>query len=104
MFGAGEPIFRLFVGEQLCLNGQCTSKADFVAEYISDAFPSNCFDQILEGKPIALQDSNIVKTHDGFEQSSQSEHYEILYKVDKSGIVFIEKHKNIIIKIKEIEE
>jgi hypothetical protein len=104
VFGAGEPIFRLHINEKICLNDQCTSKADFVSTYMSEEFPENSFDEILEARPIAVRGSFITKTPEGFEQIAHGEHYDIVYIADKNGVVFIEKQKKIIIKIKEVEE
>jgi hypothetical protein len=104
VFGAGEPIFRLHIAEKVCLNDWCGSKADFIATYISEEFPENSFDEILEARPIAVKGSQITKTVDGFEQIAHGKHYDIDYKADKYGVVFIEKISKIIIKIKEVEE
>jgi len=104
VYGVGEPVFKLTVGKQLCLNDKCTQKADFIASYMSQRLPENILDEILEARPIVIADSQIVKTSDGFEQYAQSDDYDIVYVVNKNGITFIEKRNKIIIKIKENEE
>lgn len=99
VFEAGQRILRLQVENLVCVEDEgCTSKAAFNEKYLSPDYPDDLFYRLLRGEPI-MDDKNLVRTDDGFEQRIGG----MLYRVSAAEIYFKDAERGILIKFKRIQ-
>ena len=101
LFVAGKAVKTISINHLICVDEGCMSKAAFNERYLNAAYPSDILQNILLAKPI-YKAQNKVQTEDGFIQKIQTNDVDIKYKVTSKETFFKDKHKHIIIKIKEI--
>lgn len=98
VFEAGHRVLRLQIENMVCVEGEgCISKADFNAEYLSDAYPDELLYHLLRGEPI-FGGENLVHTEAGFLQEIGG----ITYRVSKGSVYFKDRERGIFVKFKRL--
>ena len=103
LFVAGRAIEKIRLNHLVCTSEGCMSKSSFNRDYLSAHYPDDILQNILLGHPI-YEGKNRVQTQDGFEQSIETGHVEITYKVNPHAVFFKDKMNKIIIKINDTQE
>ena len=94
---ANAPIKITVKNSQICLNGRCMDKENFIKSLSRD-YPVNLIDSILEKKPVDFL-GKIIKEKDSFYQKTNR----FYYRVSKKSVLFKDKKKKIIIMIKDLK-
>jgi hypothetical protein len=103
LFIAGKNIEKISINHLICTGEGCMSKSGFNKDYLSAYYPEDLMQNILLGSPI-YEGKNKVQTQEGFEQTINDGHVEIVYKVNPHAIDFKDKKNNILFKIKDTKE
>jgi len=90
--------------ESVCMSLlECMSKTRFNAQVLNSYYPKNILDDILRSKPI-FDGQMMHKNSNGFTQTiSESNKYNIEYKVLNKEILFHDTINHIVIKVKRME-
>ena len=103
IFTAGNLVLDLQINEDICLNGPCYKREYFNTLFFGRLHYPNFLDDLLHFQPI-YEKKNLKITVDGFSQTLHVNGDELSYMVDKSGMVFRDRAKKILIKIRNIGE
>jgi hypothetical protein len=100
IYSNAQSIMSLTVSKNsVCMSTlECMSSQSFNTNILNKYYPVTILYNILRGKEI-LAGKNLIKTNQGFIQQIKTIHYDIVYKVAKNSISFIDRVNNIKIKI-----
>ncbi len=94
MVGKLAFVFKVYTSK-ICINDKCYNKKLFVKN-LNRNYPVRLFDILIDKKP--LPNIKIVNNKNGFIQQNRN----ILYKVTKNQVFFIDKVKKIVFFIKTL--
>jgi len=101
IYASGQSVMSLKITqESVCMSAlECMSKESFNKQVLSEAYPKDILEDILNAKPIFAK-KDIKYTQQGFTQELKEQNsYDIKYKVSKNKIEFKDKINHINIKI-----
>ena len=86
------------INGDICIDGDCLNKKDFNKKFLSNAYPVNILENILEARPI-FNSKNKKRIKNGFYQKINN----IVYRVTSKNILFRDRRNNILIKIRYLK-
>lgn len=101
VYSSGAPIFRLSVGEMVCVDGRCLSETEFYRKYLGVEYPKGTLFNILSKKPI-FGTKELEKESDRSAQRIKvPERFDIIYTFDSGSVRFKDRRNGVMIKITE---
>ena len=102
LFVAGKSAFKIDINYLVCTSEGCMSKENFNIEFLNANYPDELLQHVILGKPI-FDNTNSIKTSDGYEQNIKTEYVDIKYIISSGKIYFKDVKNKILIKIKDIK-